>query len=95
MFLPEESKGQKICWKEICLEWKMGHHGGKKKQTCKHCGRKGKVKYYYLGLETKVKLSCDSEMCQKMMTHWEEMEHWLEKEHCADSMDNERNFLHK
>ena len=67
----------------------------RKKQTCKHCGRKSKIKYYYLGLETKVKLWCDDlEMCQKMMADWQEKEHWLEKEHGQDSINNERDFLY-
>lgn len=49
-----------------------------RKQRCKHCGRKGKVRYYYLGLEAKVKRWCsDSNMCQKMQAHWKEKDHWL------------------
>lgn len=65
-----------------------------KKQTCKHCGRKGKIKYYYLGLETKVKHWCgDLEVCEKLMAHWQEKEHWLETEESSHEDDNERNFL--
>ena len=67
-----------------------------KKQTCKHCGRKGKIKYYYLGLENKVKLWCsDVEMCQKIMGHWHEKDHWLETEEGSCEDDNEMNFLLK
>ena len=94
-FCRKKAKGRKSGGKKYVYNGKWDIMA-EKKQTCKHCGRKGKIKYYYFGLETKVKLWCgDSGMCQKMMAHWEEKEHWLEKEHCADSMDNERNFLRK
>lgn len=37
-----------------------------KNQACRNCGRKGKIKYYYLGLKSKVKLWCsDMQTCQK------------------------------
>lgn len=49
-----------------------------RKEKCKHCGRKGKVTYYYLGLEAKVKRWCrDSDMCKKMLAHWRQKDHWL------------------
>ena len=94
MLLPEESKGEKSGGKKHLYNGKWDIMDGKK-QTCKHCGGKGKIKYYYLGLETKVKLWCDDlEMCQKMMAHWQEKKHWLEKEHDHDSINNERDFLY-
>lgn len=49
--------------------------------TCRHCGKPGKLKYYYLGLKGKVKQWVASpEMCRRMTGHWKEKEHWLEKE---------------
>lgn len=61
-----------------------------KNQACRNCGRKGKIKYYYLGLKSKVKLWCsDMETCQKAMGHWEEKDHWLVTEEGHNSHDNE------
>jgi len=49
-----------------------------KDSLCAHCGEKGYLKYYYLGLESKVKNWFKTEtMCQKMLSHWTEKEHWL------------------
>ena len=40
---------------------------------CRHCGEKGTIPYYYLGLETKVKLwVSDCSMCQRITAHWRE-----------------------
>ena len=45
---------------------------------CRHCGKKGEIKYYYLGLPEKIQRWCeDPVMCKKMMAHWEEKEHWI------------------
>lgn len=45
---------------------------------CKYCGKKGSIKYYYLGLQDKVKRWCaNANMCKKMMAHWENKEHWI------------------
>ena len=61
-----------------------------KNQACRNCGRKGKIKYYYLGLKSKVKLWCsDMGTCQKTMAHWEEKDHWLVPEEGHNSHDNE------
>ena len=93
-FCRKKAKGKKSGGKKHLYNGKWDIMDGKK-QTCKHCGRKGKIKYYYLGLETKVKLWCDDlEMCQKIMAHWQEKEHWLEKEHGQDSINNETDFLY-
>ena len=47
-------------------------------ELCPHCSNKGYIKYYYLGLNDKVKNWFQSEaMCQKMLSHWIEREHWL------------------
>lgn len=52
-----------------------------KDSLCTHCGNKGYLKYYYLGLESKVKNWFKTEtMCQKMLSHWNEKEHWLGRE---------------
>ena len=63
----------------ICLDDSHKHHWDimdKETDTCHHCGQKGKLKYYYLGLEGKVKqwVSCP-ELCRKMTGHWLEKEH--------------------
>lgn len=45
---------------------------------CRHCGKKGEIKYYYLGLPEKIHRWCeDPIMCEKMMGHWKEKEHWI------------------
>lgn len=49
-----------------------------KDDLCVHCGKKPYMKYYYLGLSTKVKNWFKSlDMCKKMLSHWEAREHWL------------------
>lgn len=46
---------------------------------CRHCGKKGSIKYYYLGIGDKIQLWCANEdMCKKMIGHWEEKGHWLQ-----------------
>ena len=56
--------------------------------VCNHCGKRGYLKYYYLGLKAKVKnWFQDPEMCRKMLSHWNEREHWLGR---TDSYDNKR-----
>lgn len=54
-FCRKKAKGKKSGGKKYVYSGKWDIMEGKK-QTCKHCGRKGKIKYYYLGLETKIKL---------------------------------------
>lgn len=50
-------------------------------ETCRHCGKAGKIKYYYLGISDKVELWCaNRDMCKKMMAHWREKDHWIEGE---------------
>lgn len=45
---------------------------------CRHCGKKGAIKYCYLGLPEKIQRWCEyPTMCQKMMGHWHEREHWM------------------
>jgi len=47
-------------------------------EKCRFCGEAGTIKYYYLGLRSKVKLwAADQEMCGKMTAHWLEKEHWM------------------
>ena len=49
-----------------------------KDELCSHCGKEGYIKYYYLGLNAKVKNWFRSEiMCKKLLSHWDEREHWL------------------
>ena len=49
-----------------------------KSDLCAHCGKHGYIKYYYLGLNDKVKNWFRNEiMCKKMLWHWEEKDHWL------------------
>lgn len=68
----------------ICLDDSHKRHWDildKKTDTCRHCGKPGKLKYYYLGLKGKVKQWVASpEMCRKMTGHWREKEHWLGRE---------------
>lgn len=68
----------------ICLDDSHKCHWDildKKTDTCRHCGKPGKLKYYYLGLKGKVKQWVASpEMCRKMTGHWQEKEHWLGRE---------------
>ena len=48
---------------------------------CRHCGEKGTIPYYYLGLETKVRLwISDWSMCKRMTAHWREKEHWFRRD---------------
>lgn len=50
-------------------------------EMCRHCGKAGKIKYYYLGISDKVELWCaNRDMCKKMMAHWREKDHWIEGE---------------
>jgi hypothetical protein len=47
--------------------------------SCRHCGKCGNIKYYYLGLPDKVKRWCsNANMCKKMMAHWENKDHWIQ-----------------
>lgn len=49
-----------------------------KDELCPHCGNGGYIKYYYLGLSSKVKNWFKTKsMCRKMLSHWKEKEHWL------------------
>ncbi|XP_048578361.1 uncharacterized protein LOC125560609 isoform X2 [Nematostella vectensis] len=49
-----------------------------KDEVCSNCGNKGVIAYYYLGLQNKVKnWFRDENMCNKMLSHWNEREHWL------------------
>lgn len=87
----EDVKEYSIC---ICREIKTFTRSGKshtkyeysrkwsimqsKDELCSHCGKKGYIKYYYLGLNAKVKNWFRSEgMCRKLLSHWGEREHWL------------------
>ena len=46
--------------------------------TCKHCGRHGSIKYYYLGLSEKIRTwFSDVNMCRKMLAHWMNRDHWI------------------
>lgn len=46
--------------------------------TCRHCGKNGKIKYYYLGLSEKIRTwFSDPSMCEKMLAHWVNREAWL------------------
>ena len=47
-------------------------------EKCRFCGEVGTIKYYYLGLHSKVKQwTEDPDMCSKMTAHWSEKEHWI------------------
>ena len=49
-----------------------------KDDLCPHCGDKGYLTYYYLGLESKVKnWFRDKAFCEKMISHWKSHDHWL------------------
>lgn len=45
---------------------------------CKHCGRPGSIKYYYLGLSDKIRTwFSDVNMCRKMLAHWVNRDNWI------------------
>lgn len=45
---------------------------------CRHCGKKGSIKYYYLGLSDKIRTwFSDFSMCEKMLAHWINKEAWI------------------
>ena len=45
---------------------------------CRHCGKKGSIKYYYLGLSDKIRTWFgDFSMCEKMLAHWINKEAWI------------------
>ena len=45
---------------------------------CRHCGKKGTIKYYYLGLCDKIRTwYSDFGMCKKMLAHWINKDAWL------------------
>lgn len=45
---------------------------------CFYCGKYGYIKYYYFGLNDKVKNWFGNEiMCKKMLLYWEEKDYWL------------------
>ena len=47
---------------------------------CRHCGEKGNIPYYYLGLKGKIKRWVSHpDMCYKLLSHWREKEHWLNR----------------
>lgn len=47
-------------------------------QPCPHCGKEGTIPYYYIGVNSKLKLLCkDPEMCRKMTCHMKEKDHWF------------------
>ena len=47
-------------------------------QLCPHCGKPGSIPYYYIGLNSKLKLWCkDRDMCKKMTYHMKEKDHWF------------------
>jgi hypothetical protein len=63
-----------------------------KNDSCKHCGNRGYLKYYYLGLKAKVKnWFRDPDMCRKMLSHWNERAHWLGR---TESYDNKSELWH-
>ncbi len=46
--------------------------------TCRVCGEKGSIPYYYLSTGDRLERWCSNEEFCKMMTaHWEEKDHWL------------------
>ena len=47
---------------------------------CRHCGEKGSIPYYYLGLKGKIKRWVSHpDVCYRMLSHWREKEHWLNR----------------
>jgi hypothetical protein len=53
--------------------------------TYNHCGNKGYLKYYYLGLKSKVKnWFRNRNLCSKMLAHWKECSHWLGRNQSYD-----------
>jgi len=67
----------------ICLSDEHPKHWDileNRNDACRHCGENGTIVYYYLGLETKVKLwVSEKSMCYKITDHWREKEHWLRR----------------
>ncbi|CAB3980658.1 Hypothetical predicted protein [Paramuricea clavata] len=63
-----------------------------KNDSCKHCGNRGYLKYYYLGLKAKVKnWFRDPDMCRKMLSHCNERAHWLGR---TESYDDKSELWH-
>ena len=49
-----------------------------KDDLCIHCGKNGYLKYYYLGIGTKVKNWFKNvDMCRKMLSQWNARDNWL------------------
>lgn len=49
-------------------------------EVCRHCQNPGDIKYYYLGLEGKVKQwYSNPDMCEKMSAHWNHKDRWLDR----------------
>lgn len=45
---------------------------------CRHCGKSGTIKYYYLGISDKIKTwFSDVHMCEKMLAYWRNKEAWI------------------
>lgn len=52
---------------------------------CRYCGKKGSIKYYYLGLSDEIRTwFSDSSMCKKMLAHWINTENWIGGEGAND-----------
>jgi len=48
--------------------------------TCRHCGKPGSIKYYYLGLSDKIRTwFSDVSMCSKMLAHWVNRDDWINR----------------
>lgn len=77
----------------ICLDGSHPNHWDimdSESKVCRHCGEKGKIKYYYLGLHGKMKQwFSDPEMCEKMASHWMQKDHWMHERNDRTHTKNE------
>ena len=74
----EDAKEYMICLSDVHPQhWDILES---KSDLCRHCGEKGAIPYYYLGLKGKIKRWVSHpDMCYKLLSHWREKEHWLNR----------------
>ena len=74
----EDAKEYFICFSDVYPQhWDILES---QSDLCRHCGEKGAIPYYYLGLKGKIKRWVSHpDMCYKLLSHWREKEHWLNR----------------
>lgn len=74
----EDAKEYFICLSDVHLQyWGIL---GSQSDLCRHCGDKGTIPYYYLGLKGKIKCWVSHpDVCYKMLSHRREKDHSLNR----------------